>query len=270
MLESCGYNGYTGFCCDLGINHADESTYYSHVKKIFDIQKSTAGPKKQKAHQIIKDYYMRKGITCDADGRMPIVVSLDGSYPRRGYASLSCVSFVVESFTNTIVDELVSDRCTNCKTRANKSTDGSCPEQKHHCNAGDLEGFNGLQAVENSKGFGFRYSIIVGDGDCKVFPLIAKKYPGESIKEECISHFLKRCWKRLDNCFSNAFVNILIAKFKTVPVADRKLDMVMPRYYLRKNSKELAWSYCNLIRVTLRDNGHLDTASLAMLICAIP
>ncbi|CAL4169009.1 unnamed protein product, partial [Meganyctiphanes norvegica] len=69
---------------------------------------------------------------------------------------------------------------------------------------------------------------------------------------------------------SNAFVNILIAKFKTVPVADQKLDMVMPRYYLRKNSKELAWSFCNLIRVTLRDNGHLDTASLAMLIRAIP
>ena len=48
LLENCGYNGYTGFCCDLDMNYANETTYYSHVKKIFDLQTSTAGPKKNK------------------------------------------------------------------------------------------------------------------------------------------------------------------------------------------------------------------------------
>ena len=79
------------------------------------------------------------------------MVSLDGSYPRRGFCSLACICFVVESFTNTNVDELISDRCTTCQSCTEKSTDGTFPLGKHHCTAGDLEGFNGLQAMENSK-----------------------------------------------------------------------------------------------------------------------
>lgn len=144
-----------------------------------------------------------------SDGIKPVTASFDGTWQRRGYASLNGV--VTSICQGKCVDvAIMTKSCRSCKFwNPKKGTPeyNQWKEKGHDCSinhsgsAGSMEAAGAMSIYERSiEHKGLRYLKYRGDGDSKSFALIseADPYKGFSIeKSECVGHVQKRVGSRL-------------------------------------------------------------------------
>ena len=121
----------------------------------------------------------------DADCAVPVAISIDGTWQRRGYSSRYGAVFVISVDTGEVLDyELLSLFCHECKAHQNdnKETDSYKDWKKGHeanCNinyegsSGAMEGKGALAMYKRSiETRNLKYTTLVGDGDSDTFKVI--------------------------------------------------------------------------------------------------
>ena len=145
-----------------------------------------------------------------------IPVSCDGSWQRRGFASLNGSFTSISVDTGKIIDtEVMSRYCKGCKSKEKlKNTNKSAYETwrlNHKCrlnhtgSAGAMEVTGAKEIFSRSiKKHGLRYNQYLGDGDSNSYPSIKKIYDGIDVEKlECVGHVQKRVGNRLRNLKKN-------------------------------------------------------------------
>ena len=92
----------------IGIGNISSTSLNSDFRYLFEIQNAHYKKIQEESHRAVREFMSRKGTVLCKDGKLPLTVSLDGSYPTRGHHSLYCVSFVFESYTGTCIDYIVT------------------------------------------------------------------------------------------------------------------------------------------------------------------
>lgn len=140
-----------------------------------------------------------------------IVASFDGTWQRRGYASLNGIVTCIERVNDKCIDiEIKTKECKSCNfwEKKDKGSDAyQTWKDTHQCSinhdgssasmetSGVLSMFK--RSVDSRK---LRYKTFIGDGDSSSYPNVVKEdpYPGLVIKKgECIGHVQKRVGSNL-------------------------------------------------------------------------
>ena len=151
------------------------------------------------------DVVVEEDVVENEEGVVDCDVSLDGSWLRRGYASLNGFVSAIERCSDKVVDvEVMTKDCRSCKMWNDKKDDPGYTNWKltHECqinhegsstsmeSKGAVQIFN--RSIEKHK---LRYVNYIGDGDSSAFSKVLESdpYPGKQInKLECIGHIQKR------------------------------------------------------------------------------
>ena len=190
----------------------------------------------------------------DVDGPIPVSVSVDGTWQKRGYSSKLGVVFVIGVETGEILDyEVVC----NVNERKNEKTRQLIDWKENHrenClinysgSSGGMESEGAVRIFERSIARrGLKYTTFVGNGDSSTFQAVSqrmkKKYGSryDVKKEECLGHIQKRMGNALRN-LTRDMKGKKLDDGKTVGGAGRltknKID-ALQRYYgkaIRENA----------------------------------
>lgn len=136
-------------------------------------------------------------------------VSIDGTWQRRGQASLNGVVVAVSKENGKVVDTaIMSKRCKGCQIWSKMKKDARYNDwkQNHHCQAnhfkssGAMEGAGAVtifnRSINKNK---LRYVSYIGDGDTSSYAEVVASNPYGNIeveKLECIGHVNKRMGTR--------------------------------------------------------------------------
>jgi len=134
-----------------------------------------------------------------------IVASFDGSWQRRGYASLNGFVSCIERNKDKIIDvEIKTKKCKSCSFWENKKDSPNYQNWKethvcqinHHGSASSMETNGTVDMFKRSiEKRNLRYTTFIGDGDSSSYPTVVEldPYNGTGIeKGECIGHVQKR------------------------------------------------------------------------------
>lgn len=135
-----------------------------------------------------------------------VIVSIDGSWQKRGHMSHNGVVTVIENVTGVILDYVaLSNYCSVCQTgpRADSpdyaawyATHADKCQKNIACSSGAMEVEGAIILFGRSlQKHGFRYLKMLGDGDAKTHTRLIEldPYGGRPIiKVECINHVAKR------------------------------------------------------------------------------
>ena len=151
-----------------------------------------------------------------ADSIVDIPISCDGSWQRRGFASLNGSFTSISLDTGKIVDiQVMSRYCKGCKSKGPlQKTDKFAFDnwkQKHKCrmnhsgSAGAMEITGAKEIFSRSiEKHGLRYHQYLGDGDSKSYPAVKDIYKTIEVEKlECVGHIQKRVGNRLRNLKKN-------------------------------------------------------------------
>ena len=192
----------------------------------------------------------------DGDKIKDVIASFDGTWQKRGYASLNGVIAAI-SHGKVVDSEVMSKICLSCRywhQPGRQNTPGFEDwKGEHHCpinhkgSAGSMESAGVLQIYKRSvEERCLRYTTYLGDGDSKSFQDIvnANPYPGKTCNRyECVGHVQKR---------GTAHINTLRQEYKGVMLADHKKLCGMGRL-TRKATNTLQNYYGMVIRRNVGD-----------------
>jgi len=209
-----GLAGCNKFCglMDIASSFLHHSTYDFYVRKIHDCVK-TIGEMlfSSAAEEEKKNFCEENGLTDTTDA----IVSGDGTWKRRGFASLYGVTTLIGYYSGKVLDIFVkSSYCKSCESWKKKLTTAEYDEwynnhiennecsANHQGTAGNMEASSVLAMFQRSfEKHGLRYTNYIGDGDSKTFTKIVNSKPyGENVvinKKECVGHVQKRMGTRL-------------------------------------------------------------------------
>ena len=158
----------------------------------------------------------------DPDFALPIAVSIDGTWQKRGYSSRLGVVFVISIATGEILDyEVLSLFCQECNVNGKKdknTLDYKRWKAAHEPNCSiNYEGSSGAMEAEGavrifSRSISTRqlkYITFVGDGDSSTYQVVKEamneKYGSRYAvqKEECLGHVQKRMGNALRSMVKN-------------------------------------------------------------------
>ena len=157
--------------------------YYSNTLSIIfrNFKPLLEGILKKNREKVVK-YYERCGSQL-VRRKMNICASGDGCYTRRSfssiYASRYCIVFMIESWTGTVVDVTLIEKCCNKKCKKRLYSLLECSEGKFHGGSKSLEVSAVLELYKQSDtpDFPLRYTTYVGDGDANVHNSIKSHTP---------------------------------------------------------------------------------------------
>ena len=146
---------------------------------------------------------------------MPITVSFDGSWHKRGHTSMYGVAAVIEVLTGLVVDYVVlSKYCHACSLKKKDFCEESVvfhewyEDHKDNC-AINYQGSSNAMEVEaavrlwqrSEERHGLLYTGFLSDGDSKAHKAVSDLniYTEPIVKEECINHVHKRMGTALIN-----------------------------------------------------------------------
>ena len=143
-------------------------------------------------------------------------ITCDGTWQRRGFASLNGSFTSISLDTGKIIDtEVMSRYCKGCKSKENLKKNDELAYatwfENHNCklnhvgSAGSME-VNGAKRIfsRSIEKHGLRYTQYLGDGDSKSFSSVKNIYSNAEVEKlECVGHIQKRVGNRLRNLKKN-------------------------------------------------------------------
>ena len=189
-----------------------KSNYHEHQASIQSALEEEMRAAFKQAAQNYRAVYKQSDPTITPDSVLDAVVSIDGTWVRRGFSSLVGVVVCILKETAQVVDAVVLSRiCPECKMWEGKEHDEEYEdwkvqhESKCQCNfkgsapAMEAEGASVIFA-RSLEQFNLRYTKMVCDGDSKSFRRVSVEKPYGDIeikKLDCVGHVGKRMGTRL-------------------------------------------------------------------------
>ena len=196
-------------------------SFSRHLKSVAHTAAKEAEIRMKEAASRIRELILHKypeACDGDPDGAIPVAISIDGTWHKRGFSSKYGVVVAILVETGEVIDfEVISKHCFECKKH---SHDDTCSEHykkwkeshasKCHINfqgsSGAMEGTGALSIFKRSiDQYKLKYTTFVGDGDSDTFKVVQEGmqelYGGRYnvVKEECIGHIQKRMGYALRN-----------------------------------------------------------------------
>lgn len=218
-LYISGYAGIERFGTALDMHIISVPSYVDHLDKIAKENHRVQEEILSKACQAVREAHEEVDPSLIGQPILDLVVSFDGSWPKRGHSSLFGFAAVIDLLTGLVVDFIIL--CKHCRVCAVHSTemDVTSDEYKNwleqHVSSGECEknysgSSNAMEMVaaetmwkRSVKKNGFRYTSVLSDGDAKTHSHLQKEEPyGPNIKinkEECVNHVEKRLGTALRN-----------------------------------------------------------------------
>ena len=204
-----GYSSLEMFCamCDLP-SPTSRKTYSKYVKHISEKSICCAQQSMESAREEIREL-----TGASSDGIADILVSVDGTWQKRGFSSLFGVVFVIAYITGKVIDyRVMSKHCIACQlweTRDHTSAEYQAWKETHVCDinftgsAPAMEPYGTLDLFKHSLDHKLRYTSLISDGDSKTFSMLQKEAPyGPDhcvVKLDCVGHVQKRLGTALRN-----------------------------------------------------------------------
>ena len=202
-----GYNGYARLFAGLHLQPVSGPTYYHYCKLVYAKHHEHFSSMIEVSLERVKRFYMDVlHIQPDENGLIPIMVSFDTTFPRRGYKSLFATGYIVEAFTGMVIDKAIIAKCRVCASSEYRQI-GNCPHRdQHHGSSGDMEALLAIKLFEASRGLGFMYKVLICDGDSKAYSHIKNFYgPGTVDKEFCGNHVSKIAGNQFRKMRTNSY-----------------------------------------------------------------
>ena len=202
-----GYQQLTQFTAGLDIPQVMHQRTYQRIAS--GLRESAVACQEEcysKAVSSVRKYYCAMDKSLDPNGNIPIIVSYDGTWHRRGHSSHHGVGVVIELHTGLVIDTyVVSNYCAKCSVSMPATSDPTysdwCKEHKQECSM-NYKGSSVSMEVEAAKVIFGRsvskykliYQTCLYDGDAKTIMALNKipVYPQPVIKEDCVNHIAKR------------------------------------------------------------------------------
>ena len=160
----------------------------------------------------VRDLYKELDQSLSDDDTIPIVVTYDGTWHKRGHSSHYGVGVVIELHTGFVLDTCtLSNFCLGCKRAPPKTSPLYCTWLEKHlpaCQCNHQGSANSMEVAaakvllgRSVEKYGLKYLSVLCDGDAKTIASLneAEVYPGEEItKEDCVNHVAKRMWTAMD------------------------------------------------------------------------
>lgn len=162
------------------------------------------------------------------------MVSIDGTWMRRGFHSLVGIVTAINPAINKVIDVFpMSKYCQACKMQKNKRDHPACT-----CNfdpdksAGAMESHGTREIFKRSEDLrGLKYSQFLGDGDSKSFSEACNSVDHRIEKLECLNHFAKRFSRRAEKLVKDKKKQgIVLSGAKKITA---KLILKLQSYYRR-------------------------------------
>ena len=190
-----------------------------HNKKISVISSAVAKDSCVQAAQ-----HLHQVIGKPLDEVIDVIVTVDGTWQKRGHTSLFGIVVAIAWKTGQVLDiEVLSKHCPACSKKSGWDAESEeykewFEEHKDTCqcnhtgssNAMEIEGVKKiwLRSVADLK---LRYTTFIGDGDAKTFATLQELKPYgpdvELIKHECVGHVQKRMGTALRNLKKSGVVD---------------------------------------------------------------
>ena len=159
----------------------------------------------------VREYYRQQNPTLTEQSVIPISVSYDGSWHRRGHSSHHGVGTVIELETGLVIDtHIMSNFCIGCDKgpkSGDPSYDAWLSAHKTLCQK-NYSGSACAMEVEAAKvifrrsvdQYNLKYTRVLCDGDAKTVTTLnnAKIYTDTIVKEDCVNHVSKRLYNGIE------------------------------------------------------------------------
>ena len=206
-----GYTAVKEFCGILGIPAMHVKTFQEKEKKVIEKTMEVASAILQKSADIVRTMHEATNPGDeDEHTNTCITVSFDGTWQKRGHASMHGVAAVIDVVTGLVVDyEVLSMYCHSCSCKkAQLGADSPAftawyAEHQNDCSI-NYHGSSNAMEVEAAKRLwgrsvqtnGLMYTGMLGDGDSKAYQAVVQLEPYgpdvEIVREECVNHAHKR------------------------------------------------------------------------------
>ena len=208
-----GYAAIETFCGFMNMPPPMNKTTYQDIVDGMHISYTEAADESMKAaacelvemaHEDNNEYDAGDGSHVD------VAVSVDGTWQKRGYASLNgAVTVIGLDNGKCLAYDCMAKSCKSCQAWENKKNTPDYEEfvRSHECainhtgSAGKMEADGVVRCFEKSVATnGLQYTTYIGDGDSKAHSSVvaADPYSGVTVtKAECIGHIQKRVGSRL-------------------------------------------------------------------------
>ena len=205
------YSSLQTFCALMGFpTPVNKNTYTTYTNQITMESIAYAESSMQQARKEVREYY---GAISNEE-IVDALVSVDGTWQRRGFSSLFGLVYVIEYNTGKVLDyKVFSKFCKACSVwekRKNKD-DFELWKRSHQAecdvnfdgSAGAMEPAGIVELFKRSLQYRLRYTSYISDGDTKSFSILSAEQPyGNDHKIEkldCIGHVQKRLGTALRN-----------------------------------------------------------------------
>ena len=209
-----GREGFRKLCAFLDLpGPVAKKNYQRHCVKLHRAAKAVALDSMKQA----ADSVLASRVADNEDLPENIAVSTDGTWMRRGHASLYGVQTVMAWDKQKVIDvEILSRHCTLCKSKEAQLRKGQLLDADFqawkadhldscHANTNVSAPTMETEAVKSlwSRSMnvnGLRYTTYIGDGDSKAYRSVCDRQPYGEVpieKQECIGHVQKRVGKNL-------------------------------------------------------------------------
>lgn len=206
-----GYASIVQFCSVMNMPPPFNKKVYNRINELLhEAYQSVATESMQRNAKEIKDIV---GPCSSNNNVYDCDISLDGTWQKRGHASLNGVVSAVSKDTKKVIDfQVMSKFCRACEIhQRQKKTDPiaySIWKNSHSCkinhkgSAGAMEAMGAIEIFRSSlQRYSLRYAHYIGDGDSSSYGKVveSKPYNDEMIpvKWECLGHVQKRMGTRL-------------------------------------------------------------------------
>ena len=206
-----GYTAVEEFCGILGLPAMHVKTFQEKEKKVTEKTMEVVNAILQKSADIVCIMHRATNPGDEEDrGNTCITVSFDGTWQKRGHASMLGVAAVIDVVTGLVVDyEVLSMYCHSCSCKkAQLGADSPAfttwyVEHQDDCSINYHGSSNAMEVEAAKRLWGrsvqtnlLRYTGMLGDGDSKAYQAVVELEPyGPDVKivrEECVNHAHKR------------------------------------------------------------------------------
>ncbi|CAH2086841.1 unnamed protein product [Euphydryas editha] len=234
---------------DISSSFLNQSTYDFYIGKIYECIDTVAQTLFSSAAQEEKKL---TSLENDLQDTTDVSVSGDGTWKKRGFASLYGVSSLIGHYSGKVLDVFVKSYCKLCESWKNKLDTAEYEEWKeehiktNQCTAnhigpsGNMEVSSIIEMFKRSiVKHGLRYMNYIGDGDSKTYSGLLKAQPyGEDFvinKKECVGHVQKRMGTRLRKLTSKLIDKLTVyyglAIRRNCESVEKMKDAIWATYY---------------------------------------
>jgi hypothetical protein len=211
-----GYKKTTKFLAGLNVPQPLHLKTYQFLADIFhDAAMEAARKVMKESTEVVKQLYLQvlsktpgEDIEVGEDGVVPIVVTYDGTWHKRGHSSHYGIGIVIELHSGLVVGfKVLSNYCHGCAIGPKPGDDKyEGWKRDHRCqrnyngSANSMEVAAARDLFPKSLDFDLKYTTVLCDGDSKTIAALKDLDPYDVpiTKEDCINHVAKRMFTAID------------------------------------------------------------------------